>query len=350
MVTMSHPDAQGQYELTGPPSPGHIHKRSRQSSEDFSFTPDKREQARERQRRKRERDRALSVTAIYPEGISDANLHLEEQHMGGMGSSTIRRRGGGKRISLEDLPPEEAQKKQRIREAARERQRKHRAGVKAKRMAELGMAIVNEGGGIEQTAIGYTINENGQYEAVLADPSDPNLQHAQVGPFHTANAHATPGQMFASTLLLGLSCTPHLKQQLLRTLRSTNEDLTAFEPFIAAAFDHWEHGRSLHYAAQGHNASPLHHLPQAAPYAHPYPSFNERFQRSLVAAFPASPQHDRDQSPSPSEESHRDSEAQIEPESSAHPHQESLNPNRDPEHVNEERIGIVTVRHIPSED
>ena len=48
--------------------------------------------------------------------------------------------------------------------------------------------------------------------------------------------------MFASTLLLGLSWTPSLKQQLLRSLRFTNDDLAAFEPFIAAAFDHWENG------------------------------------------------------------------------------------------------------------
>ena len=37
--------------------------------------------------------------------------------------------------------------------------------------------------------------------------------------------------------MLGLNCTPNLKQQLLRTLRSTPDELAAFEPLIAAAFD-----------------------------------------------------------------------------------------------------------------
>lgn len=79
----------------------------------------------------------------------------------------------------------------------------------------------------------------GQYEAVLADPSNPN----QVPPpLPAPQAQPTPGQMFASMLLLGLSCTPHLKQQLLRSLRSTNEDFAVFEPFMAAAFDHWDNG------------------------------------------------------------------------------------------------------------
>ena len=78
---------------------------------------------------------------------------------------------------------------------------------------------------------------------MLADPSDPNLQHTRVlEPFPVPQPHATPGQMFASTLFLGLSWTPRLKQELLRTLRLTTQDLAASEPFIAAAFDHWDHG------------------------------------------------------------------------------------------------------------
>ena len=150
------------------------------SSQEFLLTLDKREQARERQRRKRQQDEANSTMTLNSGGTSDANLDSQDQDFGGAGSMITKRKGGGRRASLDNLPLEEAQRKQRVREAARERQRKHRAGVKARRMAELGMAIgmhtfylefptntirgasVNEGGGIEQTAIGYTINEQGK--------------------------------------------------------------------------------------------------------------------------------------------------------------------------------------------
>ncbi|KAF8522164.1 hypothetical protein BU17DRAFT_87262 [Hysterangium stoloniferum] len=313
---MNYPDSTGYYDPSHPP-PEQARKRLRQSSEDAPYIPDKREKARERQRRKRERDRAVnSALNVYPEGSSNANTDTQEYDAEGEASATFKRKsGGGRKVDLGHLPPEEAAKRERVRLAARERQRKHRASIKARRMAELGMAIVNEGGGIEQTAIGYTINENGQYEAVLADPGDPNLQHPQI-PFPLPQAHATPGQMFASTLLLGLSCTPQLRVQLLRHVRASPEELAAFEPYMAAAFDHWDHGRSLHYAAQGQPA-PSSQAPQGAPFGQTYPSF-ERFQRPLIQAFPPSPPPALEQSPSPSEEDnhrgHGESEARIEPQ------------------------------------
>ncbi|KAF8529311.1 hypothetical protein BU17DRAFT_14041, partial [Hysterangium stoloniferum] len=186
-----------------------------------------------------------------------------------------------------------------VRAAARERQRKHRAAVKAKRMAELGMAIVNAGGGVEQTAVGYMLNEHGQYEPVMEDPS--GAHHAAHGghepPFPVPQPHATPGQTFASTLLLSFSVAPLLKQHMLRTLHMTDEELASFEPIIAAAWDHWDHERALHYAAATANASSEHNAastsylpphPPPHPHVHMYPSsdFRARFHRPLVAPFP----------------------------------------------------------------
>lgn len=70
-------------------------------------------------------------------------------------------------------------------------------------------------------------------------PNDPNL-HPPLS-FHPPQAHNTAGQLFASTLLIGLTWFPGLKQELLRRLRVSNEELSSFEPVMAAAFDHWQH-------------------------------------------------------------------------------------------------------------
>lgn len=112
------------------------------------FRPaDQREKARERQRRKRERDRAMVNEMMADAMSSDAIAQPNSGDSFDVASS--RRKAVGKKVDLTQLPPEEAAKRARFRLAARERQRKHRAGVKAKRMAELGMAI----GIIEFTAI-----------------------------------------------------------------------------------------------------------------------------------------------------------------------------------------------------
>ncbi|KAF8498356.1 hypothetical protein JB92DRAFT_2984770 [Gautieria morchelliformis] len=274
-------------------------------------SPNKREQARERQRLNRERDRASATMTVTPGGTSDANLGSHDMEIKGSRSAIAKRKGGGKGASLDDLPLGEARRKQRIREAARERQRKHRAAVKARKI----IAVVDTGVTVEQTAVGFTINERGQYEAVLADSRDSNLQQREVPP--PFQAHTSPGQMFASTLLYGLSYTPQIKQQLLRILRSTNEDLAAFEPLMAAGFDHWDSGRVMHYAAQGHHIPPPHMPTQSAPYDQPYPLANERIQPPLAVTFPVGPPHGRQDSPSPSEESHQandDSDPPIEHE------------------------------------
>ncbi|KAF8912196.1 hypothetical protein CPB84DRAFT_1957822 [Gymnopilus junonius] len=121
-----------------------------------------------------------------------------------------------------ELTPEEILRRDRVRAAARERQRKHRLLVKQRRMRELGMEMGNDiMPGMEE--IHYRSAPDG----------------APLG-----------GQTFASTLLLSFSCAPLLKQHLLRTLGMSNEELASLEPVIAEAWDRWDHQRRMHYAEQ----------------------------------------------------------------------------------------------------
>lgn len=104
-------------------------------------------------------------------------------------------------------------------------------------MRELGLDMGNE-----LPEVQYRVNGEGQYQPV----SGHDLQHTP----HTGivqheppfpDGHQQGGQMFASTLLLSFSCAPLLKQNLLRTLSMTNEELASLEPIIAEAWEHWEH-------------------------------------------------------------------------------------------------------------
>jgi hypothetical protein len=140
---MSYPDAAKRYyELSSTSVSTPLRDYSRHPP-DVVVSPSsyKREQARERQRRKRERDRASAAMTVTPGGTSDANLGPHDIDIKGSRSVITKGKGVGRGGSLDDLPLGEARRKQRMREAARERQRKHRAGVKAKKMAQLGMAI-----------------------------------------------------------------------------------------------------------------------------------------------------------------------------------------------------------------
>ncbi|GJJ12041.1 hypothetical protein Clacol_006282 [Clathrus columnatus] len=318
---MSHPNSKGYNEVTPSPST-QGRRRLREDPDDAPYTPDKREQTRERQRKKREREKANSSGKSTYEGSMDGSQINPELTMVEESDVSAKRKGNNKKVDLATLPPDEAAKRERMRLAARERQRKHRAGVKARRLAELGVTIVNEGGGIEQTAIGYTVNENeiaGQYEAVLVNPNDPNLAALHPHPQVPVGlpTHGSPGQLFTSILLFSLSLTPQLKQNLLRYVHATNEEVAAFAPYMATAFDHWDHSRMTHYAQQNHQASTSQGAPPAPPYPI-HPQFGlDRFPRPLVpVSFPAGSVQPPEQSPSPSEESHHDridSEVRIEP-------------------------------------
>lgn len=127
-----------------------------------------------------------------------------------------------------------------MRASARERQRKHRALVKQKKLRELGIDMGND--------VTHNVEEmqyHGQYQAVMAHEIPPPHMHPGHPHPHPGNEpvfHQQPlgGQTFASTLLLSFSCAPLLKQHLLRNLNMTNEELASLEPIIAHAWDQWD--------------------------------------------------------------------------------------------------------------
>jgi hypothetical protein len=187
----------------------------------------KREKAAERQRRKRERDRqaGLSTASVQPT--------IEQQ----TSISTAPSPDIG-----QDISPEEAHRRDRVRAAARERQRKHRALVKQRKLRELGLDPMGNEllPGMEDAQ--YRVNPENQYPVMpheLQHPPPPLPPHGMPEPpFPQGQIHG--GQTFASTLLLSFSCAPLLKQHLLRTLSMTNEELASLEPIIAQAWDHWD--------------------------------------------------------------------------------------------------------------
>ena len=139
----------------------------------------------------------------------------------------------------QELTAEEKVRRDRVRAAARERQRKHRQLVKQRRMRDLGLDMGNEMmPGMEE--VHYRATPDGQYHPVMPPDLQQLPPHPQLeAPF----PHGAPmgGQTFASTLLLSFSCAPLLKQHLLRTLNMSNEELASLEPIIADAWDRWDH-------------------------------------------------------------------------------------------------------------
>jgi hypothetical protein len=134
----------------------------------------------------------------------------------------------------QELSPEEKARQTKVRVAARERQRKHRALVKERKLRELGLDMGNEISDVQY--------REGQYQQVL----EHELQHNPHGvllhhepPFPQGQQQG--GATFASTLLLSFSCTPLLKQHLLRNLQMTDQELASLEPIIAEAWEHWDH-------------------------------------------------------------------------------------------------------------
>jgi len=257
----------------------------------------KREKAAERQRRKRERDRQHGLSNLL---MSQVQAPVQPPPEDPISTPTAFPEDKG-----EQLSPDEAAKRERVRAAARERQRKHRALVKQKKLRELGLDMGNELIPSMED-VQYRLTADGQYQPMMHEMQ----QHAHQHPQHI---HEPPfpqgqplgGQTFASTLLLSFSCAPLLKAHLLRTLNMSNEELASLEPIIAQAWDHWDQQRRIHFA---HNATNAPKPPDgttvpdgtvASPYnamtAHPYVhdptqgspnDFRARFHRPLVAPSP----------------------------------------------------------------
>lgn len=214
-------------------TPGSTRKRVRENETESQRH--KREKAAERQRRKRERDRQaglsnmLNMTHVQQQAVQQQ----VEEPISAPETSFHEDKG-------EDLSPDEAARRERVRAAARERQRKHRALVKQKKLRELGLDMGNELLP-DMGEVQYRINADGQYQAISMHELQ---QHAhQHHPMHEPpfpQGQPLGGQTFASTLLLSFSCAPLLKAHLLRTLQMTNEELASLEPIIAQAWDHWD--------------------------------------------------------------------------------------------------------------
>lgn len=229
-----HQTNQNQNFSSGVPSSSR--KRSRENE-----TPSqrhKREKAAERQRRKRERDRQaglnsiLSLSQVHPLAPPPPPPESQLQLTDPQSISDYK---------SDDVSPDEAARRERVRAAARERQRKHRALVKQRKLRELGLDMGNEILPGMEEAVQYRVNT--EYQPVMSHeipshphPHQPHAMHEPPFP----QGQPLGGQTFASTLLLSFSCAPLLKQHLLRTLQMTNEELASLEPIIAHAWDQWD--------------------------------------------------------------------------------------------------------------
>lgn len=196
----------------------------------------KREKAAERQRRKRERDRlGIPVNYAHPRNPVNRDPSMNHQPAPPPAPSTIQ-----PAPQEPELTPEEEARRDRVRAAARDRQRKHRALVKQKKMRELGMDMGNDVSGAGPSDELYGDPQAGFHATMISppasgvglgdDPNDPSFPPAQ--------GHG--GQMFATTLLLSFSCAPLLKQHLLHSLQMSNDELASLEPIIAEAWDQWD--------------------------------------------------------------------------------------------------------------
>ena len=221
----------------------------------------KREKAAERQRRKRERDRnaslqnGLASMAVVqqqqqqqqqqppqqqpPPQVMATVTHPQQALASTPAQPTLTSTPESFVPPPAELSPAELSRRERVRTAARERQRKHRALMKQKKLRELGLDMGNE--------LGMQSLEDMQFRMAAEGAPFAALQHdlgqqpipGQPDPAFPPGHHG--GQTFASTLLLSFSCAPLLKQHILRTLSMTNEELASLEPIIAQAWDQWDH-------------------------------------------------------------------------------------------------------------
>jgi hypothetical protein len=244
----------------------------------------KREKAAERQRRKRERDRAnvqVQVPAepqevqgyAHPQAqvpqvvVSAAGMgmlyappdqHLHLQHA--MAHQLVHaptlpmptnlneyhqeqplQAQAGPSTPTAHLTKDEQARREKVRMAARERQRKHRALVRDRKLREMG---VDPNGAASD--VSAAVDDALRYTSTDYIPHD--LQHSipLMEPPFPGVAQGLGGQTFASTLLLSFSCAPLLKAHLLRTLNMTNEELASLEPVIAEAWDRWNSQVRVH--------------------------------------------------------------------------------------------------------
>jgi hypothetical protein len=269
--------------------------------------------------------------------------HEEQQHLQ---EQQVQTQPQSQQSEYQDLTPEEKVRRDRVRAAARERQRKHRQLVKQRRMRDLGLDMGNEMmPGMEE--VHYRATPDGQYHSVMP----PDLQQLPPPQLEAPFPHGAPmgGQTFASTLLLSFSCAPLLKQHLLRTLNMSNEELASLEPIIADAWDRWDHSRRMHYAEQVAKnggqppgmpppyavdlAQHESHAAPPAPFPHPNGpgpadpnqaaatnDFRARFHRSIVGPTPFRTSYPENQTASTTTPSSTSGSTTRNPETTIDPH------------------------------
>ncbi|KAJ3729609.1 hypothetical protein C8R42DRAFT_171341 [Lentinula raphanica] len=302
-------------------APNNTRKRNRENE-----TPSqriKREKAAERQRRKRERDRlGIPVNYVHPPPQRNpTNAVVVSQPLPPppppppQPPVTVldpNAGGGPSTINEPELTPEEEARRDRVRAAARERQRKHRALVKQRKMRELGMDMGNDisdnvhaPSTEEQAGLSYSVDAPaGFHAAMISPPPPPPPGIVQQSITDDTNENSFPqtiatqghgGQMFATTLLLSFSCSPLLKQHLLSSLQMSNEELASLEPIIADAWDQWDRQRRQHQQPFDTSQFPSQHsfvqnaansTPQDVSTASAANEFRARFHRSLIVPTP----------------------------------------------------------------
>lgn len=217
-------------------TPPSSRKRSRENETESQRN--KREKAAERQRRKRERDRQAGLNNLLSMSqVQQSAPPPPEEPLPSPEEPTF---NPTQQKAGEELSPDEAARRDKVRSAARERQRKHRALMKQKKLRELGLDMGNElMPGMEE--VQYRLSADGQYQPIMHDiQQHPHAQHPHMHEPPFPQGQPLGGQTFASTLLLSFSCAPLLKAHLLRTLNMSNEELASLEPIIAQAWDHWD--------------------------------------------------------------------------------------------------------------
>ncbi|KAJ6589153.1 hypothetical protein B0H19DRAFT_1248709 [Mycena capillaripes] len=218
----------------------------------------KREKAAERQRRKRERDRANTGQGPLPMPFPpQPPQDPHSYHPDYMPSPPPPQQQHTQQHDDTSLSPDEQARRERVRAAARERQRKHRQLVKQRKMRELGLDMGNEVMPAGLDDVHYRVAQDGSYQQVLphelAAAHQQHQQQQQQGQQHIGeppfpqNPNQNNAQTFATTLLISFACTPALKQNLLSILNITNDELASVEPYLAEAWDRWEQARRLRY-------------------------------------------------------------------------------------------------------
>lgn len=190
----------------------------------------KREKAAERQRRKRERDRHvnnLNAAMSYPQPTEPPPPPQPQPPQ-----------PPPQTFATQEVSPEELARRERVRAAARERQRKHRNIVKQRKMRELGLEMTTEMlPGIDE--VQFRVNGQNEFQVMPHELVPPHPMNPQDLAF--PQPPLTGGQGFAWALMFSFSHMQQWKQHMLRTLSITSEDLAALERIIAEAFDQWDH-------------------------------------------------------------------------------------------------------------